>query len=136
MPDLYLTNSLTRKKEKFEPVRQAQGKPINVGLYTCGPTVYDYAHIGNFRTYLLGDLILRVLKYNGYSVDYVMNLTDVGHLTGDNLGDADTGEDRIEKSAKLEGKTAWEVAAFYTKDFLESFSRLNLTQPKRFSKAT
>src|SRR3989337_380004 len=124
-------NSLTRKKEEFVPIN-----PGHVGMYSCGPTVYDYVSIGNFRTYTTADLILRTLRLRGFDVDYVMNITDVGHLTGDNLGDADTGEDRMEKSAKREGKTAWDVAAFYPKDFLESFSRLNLTQPERFSKAT
>lgn len=134
--DIFLTNSLTRKKEKFEPVRQAQGKPIKVGMYTCGPTVYDFAHIGNFRTYVTADVLARTLQFNGYQIDYVMNLTDVGHLTGDNLGDADTGEDRMEKSAKKEGKTAWEIADFYLKEFFDDFEKLNLLKPEIFAKAT
>ena len=124
-------NSLSRKIEEFEPI-----VPTKVGVYTCGPTVYDYLTIGNWRTYTLGDLLVRTLTFLGYQVTYVMNITDVGHLTGDNLGDADTGEDRMEQGAKREGKTAWDVAAFYTNDFLESFSKLNLSQPERFSKAT
>ncbi|OGY16224.1 MAG: cysteine--tRNA ligase [Candidatus Chisholmbacteria bacterium RIFCSPHIGHO2_01_FULL_49_18] len=124
-------NSLSRKIEEFQPI-----VPTKVGVYTCGPTVYDYLTIGNWRTYTLGDLLVRTLTFFGYQVTYVMNITDVGHLTGDNLGDADMGDDRMENSAKREGKTAWEVAAFYTNDFLESFSKLNLTQPERFSKAT
>lgn len=105
-------------------------------MYTCGPTVYDFAHIGNFRTYTTADLLVRVLLFNNYEVKYVMNLTDVGHLTGDNLGDADTGEDRMEKSAKKEGKTAWEIAEFYTDAFLKDYDVLNLTKPELFSKAT
>lgn len=105
-------------------------------MYTCGPTVYDFASIGNFRTYLTSDLLLRTLKYNGFGVDYIMNITDVGHLTGDNLGDADMGEDRMEKSAKTQGKSAWDIAKFYTQAFLKDFERLNLTKPKLFTKAT
>jgi len=129
--DLYLFNTLTRKKEKFIPINDGC-----VGMYTCGPTVYDYATIGNFRTYALGDILLRVLKYNGYKVKYIMNLTDVGHLTGDNLGDADTGEDRLEKAAKKERKTAWDIAKFYTDAFLIDFEKLNLVSPDKFVKAT
>ncbi len=90
-------------------------------MYTCGPTVYDFAHIGNFRTYTTADLLQRTLKYNGFNVKYIMNLTDVGHLTGDNLGDADLGEDRIEKAAKKEKKTAWEIADFYTEAFIKDY---------------
>ena len=105
-------------------------------MYTCGPTVYSFAHIGNFRTYTTADLLLRTLKYNGYDVKYVMNLTDVGHLTGDNTGDADTGDDKIQKAAKKEGKTAWEVAQFYTDAFLKDYELLNLEKPERFVKAT
>src|SRR3989338_5896584 len=101
-------NSLTRKVEEFAPM-----KPPVVKMYTCGPTVYDYPTIGNWRTYMTSDLLNRTLKYLGYQVDFVMNLTDVGHLTGDNSGDADTGEDRLEKAAKKERKTAWEIADYY-----------------------
>lgn len=110
--------------------------PPNVGMYTCGPTVYDYATIGNFRTYFLSDLLLRTLKFADYKVKFIMNLTDVGHLSGDNQGDADTGEDRIEKAAKREGKTAWDVAKFYTEVFLKDFEKLNLIRPELFAKAT
>ena len=105
-------------------------------MYACGPTVYDFAHIGNFRIYTVADLLLRTLRYNDYDVKYVMNITDVGHLTGDNLGDADMGEDRMEKSAAREGKDAWEVAQFYTEAFLKDFKALNLTQPAHLAKAT
>ncbi len=128
---LKLYNTLTRKVQEFKPIN-----PHNVGMYTCGPTVYDYAHIGNFRTYTTSDLLLRTLEYNNFQVKFIMNLTDVGHLTGDNLGDADTGEDRMEKSAKKEGKSAWDIAKFYTDAFLKDFERLNLTKPQLFAKAT
>lgn len=119
-----LHNSLTRKIEEFKPL-----KDNVVTMYTCGPTVYDFAHIGNFRTYTLGDLLYRVFSYEGYQVKYAMNVTDVGHLTGDNLGDADQGEDRMEKSAKKEGKSAWDIARFYTEAFEKDYKRLNLTLP-------
>jgi cysteinyl-tRNA synthetase len=105
-------------------------------MYTCGPTVYSFAHIGNFRTYVMADILVRILQYNRYEVDYVMNLTDVGHLTGDNLGDADTGEDRMEKAAQKEGKTALEIAQFYADVFLSDFEKLNLQKPRKIAKAT
>ena len=128
---LKIYNSLTKKVEEFKPIH-----PSQVGMYTCGPTVYSFAHIGNFRTYTTADILLRVLQYNAYDVNYIMNLTDVGHLTGDNLGDADLGEDRMEKAAEKEGKTAWEIAEFYAEVFLRDFKSLNLEQPKKFTKAT
>jgi len=124
-------NSLTRKIEDFEPIN-----PPKVGMYTCGPTVYSEATIGNFRTYMAADLLLRALKFNGFQVDYIMNITDVGHLTGDNLGDADTGEDRMEKSAKEQHKSAWDIAKSYTDIFLRDFEKLNLVKPRLFTKAT
>ncbi len=135
MSDIYITNSLSRKKEKFVPLSGERVK-AHVGMYTCGPTVYDYAHIGNFRTYTASDILLRVLKYNGYEATFIMNVTDVGHLSGDNLGDADTGEDRLVKAAKKEGKTAWDIAKFYTNAFLGDFEKLNLVRPRLFAKAT
>lgn len=128
---LKIYNSLSRVIEEFKPI-----DPERVTMYTCGPTVYDFAHIGNFRTYTTSDLLKRTLEYNGFTVDFIMNLTDVGHLTGDNLGDADSGEDRIEKSAEKEGKTAHEVARFYTDAFQEDFEKLNLEKPREFAKAT
>jgi cysteinyl-tRNA synthetase len=130
---LKIYNSLSRKVEEFKPVHAGS---LNVGMYTCGPTVYDFAHIGNFRTYTTSDLLLRTLQYNGYEVDSVMNITDVGHLTGDNQGDADTGDDRMEKSALREGKSAWEIAEFYTDAFLKDFTSLNLTSVTHLVKAT
>jgi cysteinyl-tRNA synthetase len=131
MADIYLTNSLTRTKEKFTSI-----VPEKVGFYTCGPTVYSFATIGNFRTYTTADILNRVLKYNGYDVTYIMNITDVGHLTGDNEGDADTGEDRMEKAAKREQKDIWEIAKMYTDSFLKEYKLLNLLPPQQFTKAT
>jgi cysteinyl-tRNA synthetase len=124
-------NSLNRSVEVVEPI-----EPSKVRVYTCGPTVYFYPHIGNWRTFFLGDVLVRTLKYLGYEIEYVMNITDVGHLTGDNVGDASSGEDRLEKASRREGKTAWDVAQFYTQDFLAGYRKLNLTEPKIFSKAT
>ncbi len=119
MQKIYLYNTLTRKKEEFKPI-----KPGEVGLYTCGPTVYNFAHIGNLRAYLFEDILKRVLKYNGYRVKHVMNITDVGHLTGD----MDMGEDKLEKGAKREGKTAQEIAETYTKAFKDDLDKLNIIQ--------
>lgn len=124
-------NTKSGKKEEFVPMKKG-----HVGMYTCGPTVYHYVTIGNWRTYTLGDLVYRTLKYNDYSVDYIMNITDVGHLTGDNEGDASQGEDRMEKAKKREGKNAWEIAEFYTNDFFIGLDKLNISKPKRFTKAT
>ncbi|HEY5669226.1 MAG TPA: cysteine--tRNA ligase, partial [Anaerolineales bacterium] len=103
--NLRLYDTYTRSLREFEPIH-----PEEVGLYTCGPTVYDYAHIGNFRTYIFTDILRRVLAINGYSVKHVMNITDVGHLTSD----ADEGEDRMEKGSRRTGMTAWEIAELYT----------------------
>ncbi len=124
---LYLYNSLTRSKVEFEPV-----KPGKVGLYTCGPTVYNFAHIGNLRTYIFEDILRRVLLYNGYRVKHVMNITDVGHLTGDR----DMGEDKMEKGALREGLTAWEIAEFYTQTFKNDIKNLNILPPDIWVKAT
>ncbi|KKU92834.1 MAG: Cysteine-tRNA ligase [Candidatus Amesbacteria bacterium GW2011_GWC1_48_10] len=124
-------NSLSRQVEEFVPLFAPK-----IGMYTCGPTVYRYAHIGNFRTYILGDLLLRVMRANGYDINYVMNITDVGHLTGDNLGDADAGDDRMEEAAKKERRSAYDVAKFYTQQFLADFDRLNLIRPTVMPKAT
>ncbi len=124
---LSLYNTLSRKKEIFKPLK---GK--TVGLYSCGPTVYNYAHIGNLRTYIFVDLLKRVLKIDGYRVKHVMNITDVGHLTSD----ADTGEDKLEKGAKREGRTVWQVADFYTRAFKKDLRLLDITSPDIWSKAT
>jgi len=127
MAPLSLYNTLTRKKEPFKPML-----PGEVGLYTCGPTVYNYAHIGNLRTYLFEDFLKRVLEYNGYRVKHVMNITDVGHLTGD----MDMGEDKMEKGAAKEGKTAWDIASFYTDAFRHDIQALNIQDPDIWCKAT
>jgi cysteinyl-tRNA synthetase len=127
MKKIYLYNTLTRTKEEFRPLFSDY-----VGLYTCGPTVYNYAHIGNLRTYIFEDVLKRVLRYNGYRVKHVMNITDVGHLTGDR----DMGEDKLEKGASREGKTAWEIAEFYAQTFKKDMERLNLTAPDIWCKAT
>jgi len=126
-----LFNSLSRQIEDFIPFNDKK-----VGIYTCGPTVYSFVTIGNWRTYFLGDIVVRALQYLGYETDYVMNITDVGHLTGDNLGDASTGDDRLEKAAVKENKTAWDIANMYTDDFLEGYELLDLRKPKVFCKAT
>lgn len=131
MQDIFLSNSLTRKKEKVVPL-----KPREIGLYTCGPTVYDYATIGNFRTYVTSDILVRVLGFNSYDVKYVMNLTDVGHLSGDNVGDADTGEDRIEEAAKKQGKTAWDISNFFIEEFINDIEKINMRVPWKMPKAT
>jgi cysteinyl-tRNA synthetase len=107
-------------------------KPPKVGLYTCGPTVYNYAHIGNLRTYLFSDTLKRVLVCNGFKVKHVMNITDVGHLTGDR----DMGEDKLESGARREGKSAWEIAEYYTQAFKEDIKKLNILPPTLWCKAT
>ena len=101
-------------------------------MYTCGPTVYDYAHIGNLRTYIFEDILRRVLDFNGYQVKHVMNVTDVGHL----VSDADTGEDKMEKGSRRTGKSAWEMAEFYTQAFREDLCRLNMLEPTTWCRAT
>jgi len=121
-----LYNTLSRKKETFEPLED------EVRIYTCGPTVYEYAHIGNLRAYIFEDLLKRTLLYNGYKVKHVMNITDVGHLTSDE----DTGEDKMEASARKKKKTAWEIADYYTKAFKRDIARLNIKEPDVYVKAT
>ncbi len=126
-----LYNSLSRQIEEFVPLHDKR-----VGMYTCGPTVYFYPQIGNWRTFVFEDILRRALEYHGYEVTQVMNITDVGHLTGDNLGDADVGEDRMEKAAKREHKTAWDIAQFYIDDFIESRDTLNIEAPQYLPRAT
>ncbi len=121
-----LYNTLSRKKEDLRPLKE------EVGLYTCGPTVYDYAHIGNLRTYIFEDVLKRALYYNNYKVKHVMNITDVGHLTSDE----DTGEDKIEASAKKKKKSAFEIAEYYTQAFKENIEDLNIVSPDIYVKAT
>lgn len=122
-----LYNTLTKQVEEITPLA-----PPRVTLYTCGPTVYDYPHIGNWFTFIRYDLLIRTLRGTGFSPDWVLNITDVGHL----VSDADEGEDKLEKGAKREGKTAWDVAAFYTDYFLKGLKRLNFVKPGHLPKAT
>ena len=124
---LKLYDNYTRSLRSFEALKAGA-----VGLYTCGPTVYDYQHIGNFRTFLFEDLLRRVLEWNGYEVKHVVNVTDVGHLTSD----ADTGEDKMEKGARRTGKTAWEIAELYTGAFLDDMRALNIEEPTILCRAT
>ncbi len=126
-----LFNSLSRQLEDFVPMAAP-----HVGMYTCGPTVYSTPTIGNFRTYTFADLLVRSLKYLGYDVKHVMNLTDVGHLTGDNEGDASQGDDRLEKAAIKTGRTAWEIAKGYSQEFFTHMQLLNIVMPDVICKAT
>ncbi|MFI5271305.1 MAG: cysteine--tRNA ligase [Candidatus Saccharimonadales bacterium] len=122
-----LFNTLTRQVETIEPLNAP-----TVTVYTCGPTVYDYSHIGHWFTYVRMDMLIRALKADKLTPKWVMNITDVGHL----VSDADEGEDKLEKGAKREGKTAWEVAEFYTEDFLIGMHHLNIQTPDYIVKAT
>ncbi len=125
--NINLYNTLGRELQEFKPINEKE-----VGLYCCGPTVYNYAHIGNLRTYVFEDLLRRVLEYAGYNVNHVMNVTDVGHLTGDQ----DDGEDKLEKSARETGKSPAEIAEFYTDAFFRDIDRLNIIRPKTACVAT
>ena len=120
-------NTLSKQVEKFTPNEEGIVK-----MYTCGPTVYHYAHLGNLRTYVFEDVLEKALEYVGYDVIRVMNLTDVGHI----VGDADEGEDKMAKSAKREGKSAWEIAEFYTRAFFSDADKLNIRKPAITEKAT
>lgn len=122
-----LYNSMSRSIEPFEPF-----EPGKVSMYTCGPTVYNYAHIGNLRTYIHEDVLEKSLRYLGYEVKRVMNITDVGHLESD----ADDGEDKMLKGAQRENKTVWQVAEFYTQAFFEDCEKLNINRPEVVAKAT
>lgn len=123
-----LFNTMSRKVEDFKPL-----VPGHVGFYNCGPTVYHYAHIGNMLCFIRADLLLRMFTENGYNVRYVMNFTDVGHLTSD---DADSGEDKMEKGAARDNKSVWEVAQFYIDQFLRDFDDLNNIHPTEMPRAT
>ncbi len=123
---LYLYNTATASKELFVP----ENDPVAV--YCCGPTVYNYAHIGNLRTYVFEDVLKRALMWCGYEVRHVVNITDVGHL----VSDADTGEDKMESGAAREGKSVWDVAAYYTERFMADVASLNVLQPDLWPKAT
>lgn len=124
---LKLYNTLTRKKEEFVPLKKGKVK-----MYSCGPTVYNYAHIGNMRAYIFMDTLRKVLKYNGYKVKHVMNITDVGHL----VSDADEGEDKMAKTARIENRSVYEIAKEYTDAFMKDIKALNIDTPEHIAKAT
>ena len=124
---LKIYNTLSRTKEEFVPIDEKA-----VRMYSCGPTVYSYAHIGNMRTYVFMDIFRRTLKYDGYKIKGVMNITDVGHL----LSDGDDGEDKMEKASREQKKTPWEIAAFYTDVFFKDLAKLNIGKPEIIAKAT
>ena len=125
--ELKLYNTLSRQKEVFKPIDDKA-----VRIYTCGPTVYYYAHIGNLRCYLFMDNLRRVLKYNDYELQHAMNITDVGHL----VSDADEGEDKMMKAARRENKDPYEIAEFYMNRFLEDLEKLNVSRPEIICRAT
>ena len=125
--ELSLFDTMTRQLRPFTSI-----EPNQVGLYACGPTVYDYAHAGNLRTYLFVDILRRVLTLNGYQVNHVMNITDVGHLTSD----ADSGEDKMEKGSRKQNKSAWEVALYFEDAFLADLVQLNILTPTTICRAT
>ena len=127
MNNIYFYNTLTKTKDEFKPL-----KGNTVRIYTCGPTVYKDATIGNMKSYIFMDTLRRVLKYNGYELKHAMNITDVGHL----VSDGDEGEDKMVKAAKEEKKTPLEIAAFYTEKFLKDFEHLNIDKPEIICKAT
>ena len=124
---MYLYNSATHKKEEFKP-----HAPGHVEMYTCGPTVYHFAHIGNLRSYIMEDVLEKYLRYAGYGVNRVMNITDVGHLASD----ADTGEDKMLKGAKRENKSVMDIAKFYTDAFFDDCRKLNIKRPDVVQPAT
>ena len=124
---LKLFNSLTRQLEPFQPVHPGEAR-----VYSCGPTVYNYQHIGNMRAYVFADTLGRVLRFKGYKLKHIINITDVGHLTSD----ADAGDDKMEKAAASAGKTAWDIAAFYTGEFKRDLKWLNVTDPAKWTVAT
>ncbi len=126
---LKLYNTLTKEKEEFKPIDE---KNNIVRMYSCGLTVYNYAHIGNMRTYIFMDTLRKVLKYNGYKLQHVMNITDVGHLTSD----ADEGEDKMAKSAREQNKTVYEIANMYTEAYQRDFKKLNIEDTEVLAKAT
>ena len=124
---VYLYNTMSRTVEEFKPITEGF-----VGMYGCGPTVYNYAHIGNLRTYIFEDTLKRVLRHAGYKVKHVMNITDVGHLTGD----GDEGEDKMAKSARESGRSVWDIAKFYTDAFFKDYDSLNIIRPDVVCPAT
>ncbi|HEX7927643.1 MAG TPA: cysteine--tRNA ligase, partial [bacterium] len=126
-PELKLFNTLTRAKETFAPLQ-----PGRVGIYTCGPTVYHSAHIGNLRSYVFPDVLKKTLRLLGYQVNHVINITDVGHLTSNE----DTGEDKMERAARSEGRSAWDIAKAYEAEFIGDLMRMNIAMPDHWPHAT
>jgi cysteinyl-tRNA synthetase len=124
---IYLYNSLTRSKEEFKPITSGE-----VRMYSCGPTVYDSAHIGNLRSYIFADTLKRVLRFNDYTVTHAMNITDVGHL----VGDGDEGEDKLEVGARREGINPLDIAKKYTDQFIDDLKALNIELPDKIKSAT
>jgi cysteinyl-tRNA synthetase len=127
MTVLRLYNSLTRSLEPFEPVHSGEAR-----VYTCGPTVYNYPHIGNMRAYVFADVLGRTLSFKGYKLTHVINITDVGHLTDD----ADAGEDKMEKMARQKAQSIWDIASHYTEAYWADIAALNVRQPAKWSIAT
>ena len=127
MADLKLFNSLTRQLETFEPVHTGEAR-----VYTCGPTVYNYPHIGNMRAYVFADILGRTLSWKGYDLTHIINITDVGHLTDD----GDAGEDKMEKMAAQKSQSIWDIAKHYTEAYWEDVRALNIRQPAKWSIAT
>ena len=125
---VYLYNTLTRTKDLFRPLH-----PPRVGIYACGPTVYKDSHIGNFRTFMMTDWLRRTLEYNGYDVFLVRNITDVGHLQNDV---EESGEDKLEYEARTTGRSAYEIADYYTRQYLTDAAELNILPPHLSPKAT
>lgn len=126
-----LYNTLTKQKEVFEPLTAGQVK-----MYTCGPTVYDYVHIGNLRSYVMADTLRRALESNSLTVEHVKNITDVGHLTADDLGQGDSGEDKLVRKATKEGRTPEEIARFYTDYYHTTEEKLNIKRAHQEPRAT
>jgi len=126
-PPLKLFNSLTRSLENFQPVHPGEAR-----VYSCGPTVYNYQHIGNMRAYVFADTLGRTLSFKGYELRHIINITDVGHLTSD----ADAGDDKMEKAAASLGKSAWDIAAFYTAEFKRDLQWLGVRDPAKWTVAT
>ena len=126
-PNLRLFNSLTRQLEDFQPIHAGEAR-----VYTCGPTVYNYPHIGNMRAYVFADTLGRVLSYKGYKLTHIINITDVGHLTDD----GDAGEDKLEKAAAANAQSIWDIAKHYTQAYWDDIKALNIRQPAQWSIAT
>ncbi len=124
---IYLYNSLNRQKEEFKPIHKGK-----VGMYSCGPTVYDHPHIGNLAAYVIWDILKRLFASQGYKVTHIMNLTDVGHLTSD----ADEGEDKLEAAGRRSGQSAWQIAEHFIKVFRNNIHNLNILEPTKFIRAT